>query len=98
MAELDVDHRIGYTPPLPETIVGAMRRCLGRHDALDLAGMLGVDEPSDPVEIRPGEVPVFWACGVTPQAALMASRPPFAITHAPGYMFISDIPETHWQV
>lgn len=35
---------------------------------------------------------------VTPQAALMASKPPFAITHAPGYMFITDIPETHWQV
>jgi uncharacterized protein YcsI (UPF0317 family) len=35
-------------------------------------------------------VPVFWACGVTPQAALMASAPPFAITHAPGYMFVSD--------
>ncbi|MBU3030742.1 putative hydro-lyase [Paracoccus marinaquae] len=52
----------------------------------------------DPVDIRPGEVPVFWACGVTPQAALMASRPPFAITHAPGHMFITDIPDTNWQV
>jgi uncharacterized protein YcsI (UPF0317 family) len=36
---------------------------------------------------------VFWACGVTPQAALMASRPPFAITHAPGHMFVTDIPD-----
>ncbi|RCW88239.1 putative hydro-lyase [Paracoccus lutimaris] len=63
-------------------------------------GIADLDKPDfgDPVEIRPGEVPVFWACGVTPQAALMASRPPFAITHAPGYMFISDTPETHWQV
>ncbi|CAM3349766.1 Protein of unknown function [Paracoccus aminovorans] len=41
---------------------------------------------------------LFWACGVTPQAALMASRPPFAITHAPGHMFITDVPDTHWQV
>ena len=52
----------------------------------------------DPVDIRDGEVPVFWACGVTPQAALMASKPPFAITHAPGHMFITDVPDTHWQV
>ncbi len=44
----------------------------------------------DPVPVRDGEIPVFWACGVTPQAALMASRPPFAITHAPGHMFLCD--------
>jgi uncharacterized protein YcsI (UPF0317 family) len=48
----------------------------------------------DPVPLRPGEVPVFWACGVTPQAALAAARIPFAITHAPGHMFITDVPET----
>ena len=44
----------------------------------------------DPVEIKPGEVPVFWACGVTPQAVAMASRPPLMMTHAPGHMFITD--------
>ena len=43
------------------------------------------------VEIKDGEVPVFWACGVTPQAVAMKSRPPFMITHAPGYMFITDM-------
>lgn len=43
-----------------------------------------------PTEIHAGEVPVFWACGVTPQAAVMESRPPFAISHAPGHMFITD--------
>ncbi|WP_164702250.1 putative hydro-lyase [Modestobacter sp. KNN46-3] len=47
----------------------------------------------DPVEFAAGDVPVFWACGVTPQAALMASRPPFAITHAPGHMFVTDVPD-----
>lgn len=47
----------------------------------------------DPVDAKPGDVPVFWACGVTPQAALMASRPPFAITHAPGHMFVTDVPD-----
>lgn len=52
----------------------------------------------DPVEIRPGEVPVFWACGVTPQAAVIASRIPFAITHAPGYMFVTDVPDTRYEV
>ncbi len=47
----------------------------------------------DPVRIEPGEIPVFWACGVTPQAAVMASGVPFALTHAPGYMFITDMPD-----
>jgi uncharacterized protein YcsI (UPF0317 family) len=46
----------------------------------------------DPVEIRPGEVPVFWACGVTPQAVAAASRPELMITHAPGHMFVTDVP------
>lgn len=55
-------------------------------------GIRNVDHPDfgDPVEIRDGETPVFWACGVTPQAVVMNSRPPFAITHAPGHMFIGD--------
>jgi len=44
----------------------------------------------DPVEFQPGDVPVFWACGVTPQAAAMASKPALMITHAPGHMFITD--------
>ncbi len=45
----------------------------------------------DAVEVRPGEMPVYWACGVTPQAALAQARLPFAITHAPGAMLISDL-------
>ncbi len=45
----------------------------------------------DYVEIREDEVPVFWACGVTPQAVALRSRPPLMITHAPGYMFITDV-------
>jgi len=44
------------------------------------------------VTVRDGEVPVFWACGVTPQAALLAGRLPFAITHAPGHMLVTDLP------
>ncbi|GLK62966.1 MULTISPECIES: putative hydro-lyase [Paracoccus] len=70
---------------------------IGAPEALGIADLARPDF-GDPVEVRPGEVPVFWACGVTPQAAVMASKPPFAITHAPGYMFITDVPDTHWQV
>jgi uncharacterized protein YcsI (UPF0317 family) len=44
----------------------------------------------DAVDVPPGEVPVFWACGVTPQAALLAARPPIAVTHAPGCMLVTD--------
>jgi uncharacterized protein YcsI (UPF0317 family) len=51
----------------------------------------------DPVEFQDGDVPVFWACGVTPQAALAASRPPFAITHAPGHMFVTDAPDSAYR-
>ena len=54
---------------------------------------LGRPDFGDPVDLAAGDVPVFWACGVTPQAALMASRPPFAITHAPGHMFVTDVPD-----
>jgi uncharacterized protein YcsI (UPF0317 family) len=46
----------------------------------------------DPQEFRPGDVPMFWACGVTPQAVALASKPPFMITHSPGHMFITDVP------
>ncbi|MCY3542552.1 MAG: putative hydro-lyase [Chloroflexi bacterium] len=44
----------------------------------------------EPVEFKDGEVPVFWACGVTPQAVAMNAKPPLMITHAPGHMFITD--------
>lgn len=45
----------------------------------------------DAVTIELGEVPVFWACGVTPQLALAAARPALAITHSPGCMFVTDL-------
>jgi uncharacterized protein YcsI (UPF0317 family) len=45
----------------------------------------------DAVEIGLGEVPVFWACGVTPQQAIRAARPPLAITHKPGSMLVTDL-------
>jgi uncharacterized protein YcsI (UPF0317 family) len=55
-------------------------------------GIRDISRPDlgDAVRIESGEVPVFWACGVTPQAVAMASKPPLMLTHAPGYMFITD--------
>lgn len=46
----------------------------------------------DPVEIRTGEMPVYWACGVTPQAAIATAKPSLCITHAPGCMLVTDVP------
>ncbi len=63
---------------------------IGEPEALGIADL---DRPDygDSVTVRPGEVPVFWACGVTPQAAMINARPELAITHAPGHMFVSDL-------
>jgi uncharacterized protein YcsI (UPF0317 family) len=56
-------------------------------------GIRDLDKPDfgDAVTVRGDEVPVFWACGVTPQAVVMQSKPPIALTHAPGCMFVSDV-------
>ena len=45
----------------------------------------------DVVRLKKGEVPLFWGCGVTPQAAALRSKPPLMITHAAGHMFITDL-------
>lgn len=65
---------------------------VGSPAALGIADLASPDF-GDPVAFAEDDIPVFWACGVTPQAALMASRPPFAITHAPGHMLVSDVPD-----
>ena len=59
---------------------------------------LGKPNFGESVPVCEGELPIFWACGVTPQAVLMASKPPFAITHAPGYMFIADREDREYAV
>ena len=63
-------------------------------------GIKDINKPDfgDASLIKPGEVPVFWACGVTPQAVAMAVKPEFMITHAPGHMFISDVPNADLSV
>jgi len=60
----------------------------------ELIGIRDLSQPDygDPVEVLPDEVPVFWACGVTPQAVISAAKVSFAITHAPGCMLVTDIP------
>src|SRR6476661_2986271 len=59
-----------------------------------LIGIHDLSRPDygDAVDISADELPVFWACGVTPQAAIASARIPFAITHAPGCMLVTDIP------
>jgi uncharacterized protein YcsI (UPF0317 family) len=55
-------------------------------------GIRDVKRPDhgDPVSFRPGEVPVFWACGVTPQIVAMEARPSLLLAHKPGHMFLTD--------
>jgi uncharacterized protein YcsI (UPF0317 family) len=56
-------------------------------------GIADITRPDfgDPCEINAGEVPVFWACGVTPQSAIRAAKPPISITHKPGCMLVTDV-------
>jgi uncharacterized protein YcsI (UPF0317 family) len=55
-------------------------------------GISNINRPDygESVTIHADEIPVFWACGVTPQAVAVASKIPFLITHSPGHMFVSD--------
>ena len=59
-------------------------------------GITDITQPDygDAVTIKEGEHPLFWACGVTPQAALAAAKLPFCITHSPGYMLVTDLKNT----
>ena len=82
--------------PKAVQITGAMPRVHGApvHSGDPAAiGIADLSRPDygDAVTVRDGEVPVFWPCGVTPQNAIMRSKPSFAITHAPGHMLISDV-------
>jgi uncharacterized protein YcsI (UPF0317 family) len=63
---------------------------LGFPEQIGIADLQRPDY-GDPVPVLPGELPVFWACGVTPQSVLMAAKPALAITHSPGCMFVTDM-------
>ncbi len=89
--------------PIPASLVARAVQIRGRFPAVhgapvhvgdpDTLGIRDLSKPDfgDPVTIRPGEVPVFWACGVTPQAVAMQAKPPLMISHAPGHMFVTDL-------
>ncbi len=92
--------------PVPAGLVATAAAVSARYPAAHGApvhagdpGELGITDLSrpdfgDPVLSHAGDVPVFWACGVTPQLALATAGLPLAITHAPGHMLITDVPDT----
>jgi uncharacterized protein YcsI (UPF0317 family) len=96
--------------PVPAALVETTVRVTAAYPAVHGApvhvgdpvelGIADLDAPDygDAVKFEPGDVPVFWACGVTPQAAVMESRPPLAIAHAPGHMLITDAQDDHYRV
>jgi len=78
------------------TVTAAVPRVHGAPVHIGDPAVIGIKDLSKPdygeaVTVYLGETPVFWACGVTPQAAVMATKPPFAISHAPGHMLITDV-------
>jgi uncharacterized protein YcsI (UPF0317 family) len=99
---------VSMRPLTPAQIVTAVRVCeryprahgtpihLGDPTAIGIKD-LGRPDFGDPVEVRPGELPVFWACGVTPQAVAVEARPPLLITHKPGHMFVTDLRDADLQ-
>lgn len=95
MPESDVVRAVQVTSRFP-SVHGAPVH-IGRPETI---GIFDIDKPDfgDPVEIKEGEVPVFWACGVTPQAIAMHVKPELMITHAPGHMFITDLKNEQFSV
>ena len=63
-------------------------------------GIADINKPDygDAVPVEADEIPVFWACGVTPQSVIAAAKVPFAITHAPGLMLVTDLLNKHLAV
>ena len=93
---------VSMRPFLPADAIRAIQitsRFPGVHGApvhLGKPELIGIRELSQPdwgdaVEVGADELPVFWACGVTPQAVIAAAKPDFCITHAPGCMLVTDL-------
>jgi uncharacterized protein YcsI (UPF0317 family) len=92
--------------PIPEAqvvtavkVTAAMPRVHGAPIQIGYPSEIGIHDLAhpdygDPVPIKPGEVPVFWPCGVTPQNVIMQVKPAFVITHAPGHMLVTDVKNT----
>ncbi|MFT4268984.1 MAG: putative hydro-lyase [Xenophilus sp.] len=62
---------------------------IGKPELIGIGDLSQVDY-GDPIDIHDDELPVFWACGVTPQAVAVAAQLPFCITHAPGCLLVTD--------
>lgn len=88
MPEKDVIRAVQVTSRFP-SVHGAPVH-IGNPEGI---GIRDLSQPDfgDRVTVKEGEVPVFWACGVTPQAIAMHVKPEIMITHAPGHMFITDL-------
>ncbi len=84
--QADLARRI--TQPLSNTHGGPIQ--IGNADAIGIHDLAQADY-GDPVTIHPDEIPVFWACGVTPIEAILRAKPPVALTHEPGHMFVTDL-------
>ena len=86
---IDIAKEVEITSKYPLCHGGPL--CVGCPEAI---GIKDVNNPEwgDSVEVRPDELPVFHACGITPQSVLMDSGVSFAITHSPGHMFLTDLP------
>ncbi|WP_027416139.1 putative hydro-lyase [Aneurinibacillus terranovensis] len=96
--------------PIPEKDVVRAVQVTSRFPAVHGAPIhighpefIGIEDLANPdfgdsVPIQQGEVPVFWACGVTPQAIAMHVKPDLMITHAPGHMFVTDIRDEQFGV
>ena len=70
---------------------------IGLPEAIGITDLAKPDY-GDAVPVAADEIPVFWACGVTPQAVIRSVKPPFAITHAPGKMIVTDIRNSSFSV
>ena len=95
-----------YKPEEIPLVVSASGRYPAMHGAPvhvgdpEALGIVDLASPEfgEPVEIEEDQLPVFWACGVTPQAIAMQAKPPLMITHSPGHMFITDRRHSEYEV
>jgi uncharacterized protein YcsI (UPF0317 family) len=94
-APADVPRAVAISSRFPAMHGGPVH--VGDPSVLGIAD-LGAPDFGDQVRLAHGEVPVFWACGVTPQAVVLEARPGLAIFHAPGHMFITDRPHADFDV
>ena len=87
MSPADATRAVAITARFP-AVHGAPVQ-VGRPEAIGIADL---DRPDygDTVPMRTGEIPVFWACGVTPQSVIATVKPDFCITHYPGSMLVTD--------